>query len=270
MTERIVRPAPAHLCGRLVFICEDLWGASARRRLFQAWAWHCPARGPEPPLRPIQYSDKTCPYHQYGSNRARLDPFRPLTLPVVVPVRPGPEPRHDRLRRPAPAGRVDRSQRRKTGRQRATEAIARPGHPDAGKRQDAHGTAEPPEAIARRHQAGYADSPGRHPRLHSRSRRKPGETARRPQQPGGALEHAVPAGADRDHNRPPRLARMAVADPGLPDRHGDLGGPGAGPALDHRRLARRREAASIRPAGRSPGSCCGWRRCSWRPGPSRS
>ena len=116
MTERIVRPAPAHLCGRLVFICEDLWGAaaSARRRLFQAWAWHCPARGPEPPLRPIQYSDKTCPYHQYGSNRARLDPFRPLTLPVAVPVRPGPEPRHDRLRRPArPAGRADRSQRRK-------------------------------------------------------------------------------------------------------------------------------------------------------------
>ena len=29
MTERIVRPAPAHLCGRLVFICEDLWGAAA-------------------------------------------------------------------------------------------------------------------------------------------------------------------------------------------------------------------------------------------------
>ena len=26
---------------------------------------------------------------------------------------------------------------------------------------------------------------------------------------------------------------MAVAYPGLPDRHGDLGGPGAGPALDH-------------------------------------
>ena len=65
-------------------------------------------------MRPIQYSDKTCPYHQYGSNRARLDPFRPLTLPVAVPVRPGPEPRHDRLRRPArPAGRADRSQRRK-------------------------------------------------------------------------------------------------------------------------------------------------------------
>ena len=96
MTERIVRPAPAHLCGRLVFICEDLWGAaaSARRRLFQAWAWHCPARAGAA-LRPIQYSDKTCPYHQYGSNRARLDPFRPLTLPVAVPVRPGPEPRHD-------------------------------------------------------------------------------------------------------------------------------------------------------------------------------
>ena len=60
MTERIVRPAPAHLCGRLVFICEDLWGAaaSARRRLFQAWAWHCPARGAacgpsNTPIKPV-------------------------------------------------------------------------------------------------------------------------------------------------------------------------------------------------------------------------
>ena len=36
MTDGIVRPALAHLCGRLVFICEDLWdaAASARRRLF--------------------------------------------------------------------------------------------------------------------------------------------------------------------------------------------------------------------------------------------
>ena len=218
LLERIVRPArrAGDLCSS-VKIC-----GARRRRPPLPWAWHCPARGPEPP------ANKTCPYHQYGSNRARLDPFRPLTLPVAVPVRPGPEPRHDRLRRPARWALT--SQRRKTGRQRATEAIARPGHPDAGKRQDAHGTAEPP-AIARRHQAGYAG--GRHPRLHSRSRRKPGETARRPQQPGGALEHAVPAGADRDHNRPARLARMAVAYPGLPDRHGDLGGPGAGPALDH-------------------------------------
>ena len=63
MTERIVRPAPAHLCGRLVFICEDLWGAaaSARRRLFQAWAWHCPARGPEPPCGPSNTPIKPVP-----------------------------------------------------------------------------------------------------------------------------------------------------------------------------------------------------------------
>ena len=33
---------------------------------------------------------------------------------------------------PGPLGAADQSQRRKTGRQRATEAIARPGHPDAG------------------------------------------------------------------------------------------------------------------------------------------
>ena len=234
MTERIVRPAPAHLCGRLVFICEDLWGAaaSARRRLFKPGLGIVRARagaacGPSnTPIKPVPIINTEAIVRAW--TRSAL--LHCLSLFLFVLGLNLATTASAAL--PGPLG-ADRSQRRKTGRQRATEAIARPGHPDAGKRQDAHGTAEPPEAIARRHQAGYADSPGRHPRLHSRSRRKPGETARRPQQPGGALEHAVPAGADRDHNRPPRLARMAVADPGLPDRHGDLGGPGAGPALDH-------------------------------------
>ena len=61
MTERIVRPAPAHLCGRLVFICEDLWGAAASAAAFPSLGLALSARGPEPPCGPSNTPIKPVP-----------------------------------------------------------------------------------------------------------------------------------------------------------------------------------------------------------------
>ena len=268
MTERIVRPAPAHLCGRLVFICEDLWGAAASAPA--AWAWHCPARGPEPPCGPSNTPIKPVPIINTEAivrawTRSAL--LHCLSLFLFVLGLNLATTASAAL--PGPLG-ADRSQRRKTGRQRATEAIARPGHPDAGKRQDAHGTAEPPEAIARRHQAGYADSPGRHPRLHSRSRRSLEKQLDGPNSPVARWSTLY------------RQARTEITTglpawrewPSLIRDFLIVTAIWAGLALGLRWITDAWHAAArqpvLRPAGRSPGSCCGWRRCSWRPGPSRS